>query len=78
MSVTLSSHPSFKQYLIAECDAASEENARAQVEATARRAGCEIVPESYAPPRSYTNVHIWFLSPLWGERPAGHITARAA
>jgi hypothetical protein len=78
MSVTLTSHPSFKQYLIAECDATSEESARAQVEATARRAGCEIVPESYAPPRVYTNVHVWFLWPLRVERPAGGVMARAA
>jgi hypothetical protein len=78
MSVTLTSHPSFKQYLIAECDAPSEETARVQVEAIARRANCEIVPESYAPPRAYTNVHIWFLWPLRAERAAGQTLARAA
>jgi hypothetical protein len=78
MSVTLTSHPSFKQYLIAECDAPSEETARVQVEAMARRANCEIVPESYAPPRVYTNVHIWFLLPQPVERAARPAMARAA
>jgi hypothetical protein len=78
MSVTLTSHPSFKQYVIAEVDAPSEETARAQVEATARRTNCEIVPESYAPPRVYTRVHVWFLAPLRGERADDRMVTRAA
>lgn len=63
MSVTLTTHPSFKQYLVAECDAACEKTARALVEATARRAQCDILPESHAGPRAYANVHVWLLAP---------------
>ena len=63
MSVTLTTHPSFKEYLVAECDAICEKTARALVEATARRAQCEILPESYARPRAYAQVHVWLLAP---------------
>jgi hypothetical protein len=64
MSVKLSKHPSFSQYLIAECAAPSEETARALVEATARWANCEILHESHRSPRAYAAVHTWFLAPL--------------
>jgi len=64
MSVKLSKHPSFSQYLIAECTASSEETARALVEATARWANCEILHESHRSPRAYAEAHTWFLAPL--------------
>jgi hypothetical protein len=63
MSVTLTTHPSFKEYLIAECDAPCEKQARRLVEATARRAQCDILHESHARPRPYAKVHVWFLAP---------------
>jgi hypothetical protein len=68
MSVTLTTHPSFKQYLIAECDAPDEEQARVLVEATAHRAQCDILDESHARPRPYANVHIWLLAPRVSPR----------
>jgi hypothetical protein len=78
MSVTLTTHPSFKEYLIAECDAPSEELAKVLVEATARRANCEILPESHARPRPYANVHVWFLTPRPVEAARDWPLARAA
>jgi hypothetical protein len=78
MSVTLTTHPSFKEYLIAECDAPSEEMARILVEATARRAQCEILPESHSRPRPYANVHVWFLAPRSIEAGRDRQLARAA
>lgn len=76
MSVTLTTHPSFKEYLIAECDAPCEQQARRMVEATARRAACEILPESHARPRPYAQVHVWLLAPR--AAVTGGYAARAA
>lgn len=65
MSVILTTHPSFRECLVAECDAPNEEMARKLVEARARQAGCEIVPDSYAGPRPYAQVHVWLLAPRY-------------
>jgi hypothetical protein len=78
MSVTLTTHPSFRDYLIAECDAPNEETARALVEATARRAGCDVMPETHAGPRPYAQVHVWFLAPRCSEAAREWGVARAA
>jgi len=78
MSVTLTTHPSFKQYLIAECDAPTEEQARVLVEATAHRAHCDIVHESHARPRPYAKVHVWFLAPRAAQTAGNWQMAHAA